>query len=220
MKAVRMLIFDWDGTLSDSAGPIVAAMQAAITALDLPPRPDAAIRELIGLGWADALSRLFPGIDIPQVAQRVAEYRRRTPHLSAYEAPLFDGAATALHALAADGYALGVATGKFRDGLDRALLQHGEHLPTFSITRCADETAPKPNPRMLREILEVMRLSPDEALMIGDTEYDVAMARSLGMPALGVACGVHEPRRLLSAGAAAVVDDVAAIPAWLQQRRA
>jgi phosphoglycolate phosphatase len=88
-------------------------------------------------------------------------------------------------------------------------------LPLFEITRCADETADKPHPLMLEQILAATNVAPERALMIGDTEYDVAMARALGMPALGVACGVHAPERLLQAGAEAVLETVRAIPAWL-----
>jgi phosphoglycolate phosphatase len=218
VKSIKLLIFDWDGTLADSAGPIVESMQAAITALGLPPRPDARIRELIGLGWTDVLVQLFPEHDPREVIVQLEEYRRRLPPLHAHQAPLFTGAAEALHALHGADYRLAVATGKYRVGLDRALAAHAHTLPPFAVTRCADETASKPNPLMLEEILHATDLGPEQALMIGDTEYDMAMAAALGMPALGVACGVHEADRLLKAGAAAVIDGVHAMPAWLRGR--
>jgi phosphoglycolate phosphatase len=82
-------------------------------------------------------------------------------------------------------------------------------------SRCADETASKPDPRMLREIVDEMRLAPGDALMIGDTDYDIEMARRLGMPALGVTCGVHDGGRLKAAGALALVESVGSVPAWL-----
>jgi phosphoglycolate phosphatase len=217
VKSIKLLIFDWDGTLADSAGPIVESMQAAITALGLPPRPDARIRELIGLGWTDVLVQLFPEHDPREVVVQLEEYRRRLPPLHAHQAPLFSGAAEALHTLHGTDYRLAVATGKYRVGLDRALAAHAHTLPPFAITRCADETASKPNPLMLQEILDAMGLTPEQALMIGDTEYDMAMAGAIGMPALGVACGVHEADRLLRTGAVAVIDGVHAMPAWLRE---
>jgi phosphoglycolate phosphatase len=218
MHRIKLLIFDWDGTLADSAGPIAASMLAAIEALGLPPRSEQEVRELIGLGWNDVLTRLFPELDPRVVLKQIEDYRRRLPPLHAYGAPRFTGAAAALHAFNDSGYWLAVATGKYRSGLAAALDAHAHALPGFAATRCADETAPKPDPRMLHEILGALALQPDEALMIGDTEYDMAMARAIGMPGLGVACGVHLPERLLQAGATAVVDDVAAIPAWLQRQ--
>jgi phosphoglycolate phosphatase len=215
MKNVRLLIFDWDGTLADSAGPIVTEMQAAISALRLPSRSDLAIRELIGLGWDDALRRLFPELELAEVARMLLEYRRRSPPTSAHEAPLFEGALDTLGDLSRAGFRLAVATGKPRPGLQRSFEAHPRLASLFEVTRCADETASKPDPLMLRQILDETGCAAVEALMIGDTEYDIAMARALGMPALGVACGVHEPGRLLQSGAAAVVDDVRALPVWL-----
>src|SRR5262249_16755004 len=133
----------------------------------------------------------------------------------AHEAPLFEGTLDTLDGLARTGYRLAVATGKPRPGLKRSFEAHPQLASLFEITRCADETASKPNPLMLSQILSETGLALVDALMIGDTEYDVLMARALGMPALGVACGVHESGRLLRSGAAAVVDDVRALPVWL-----
>lgn len=210
-----LLIFDWDGTLADSAGQIVSTMQAAIRVLNLPPRADHEIAELIGLGLADGMQRLYPELDTPTLLSLLMGYRKSVPG-RVYEAPLFAGALETLHALHADGHQLAVATGKPRIGLDRSLLCHASLQALFAFTRCADETADKPNPRMLAEILAAAAVPATRALMIGDTEYDIAMAAALGMPALGVACGVHDAGRLLRAGAAAVVESVAALPVWLR----
>jgi phosphoglycolate phosphatase len=214
----QLLIFDWDGTLSDSARHIVAAMQEAIAALNLPPRSDQAIRELIGLGLVDAMQRLFPELDVDDVLRLLGEYRRIAPASLAHEAPLFAGAHEALRQLQEQGYLLAVATGKSRPGLNRSFTAHAFLKPMFITTRCADETADKPDPMMLREILAETGLRPEQALMIGDTDYDIHMARALNMPSLGVGCGVHEPGRLLRAGASAVLDNVGAVPAWLSRR--
>ncbi|MDB5988530.1 MAG: family hydrolase [Nevskia sp.] len=219
-KAQRfdLLIFDWDGTLADSVGQIVATMQQAIAALGLPPRADQQISELIGLGFSDSLTRLYPQMDMPTLLRLLREYRERAPG-TAYAAPLFAGAAESLSALRDDGYLLAVATGKPRAGLQRSLASHTHLQPLFTITRCADETANKPDPLMLREILAETGIAAERALMIGDTEYDIAMARAIGVPALGVACGVHDAGRQLRAGALAVVESARAVPGWLAAKR-
>lgn len=214
MKRFDLLIFDWDGTLADSAGYIVATMQKAAAALGLPPRADRQMAELIGLGIEDAMRRLYPEHDTADLLHRLMRYRDRH-ETRVFEAPLFDGAAEALHRLHGHGFRLAVATGKPRQGLDRSLSHHAPLQPLFELTRCADETADKPHPRMLEEILAETGVPAERALMIGDTEYDVAMARSLGMPALGVSCGVHDAGRLRQAGAQAVIDYVGALPGWL-----
>jgi len=215
MLRYSLLIFDWDGTLADSAGHIVSSMQQAIAALNLPPRSDQAIRELIGLGLVDAMQRLFPELDVDDVLRLLGEYRRIAPGSMAHEAPLFAGAHEALLQLREQGYLLAVATGKSRPGLNRSFQAHAFLKPIFLTTRCADETADKPDPLILRQILEETGLRAEQALMIGDTDYDVGMANALGMPSLGVGCGVHEPGRLLRAGAQAVLADVSAVPGWL-----
>jgi phosphoglycolate phosphatase len=216
MPRFSLLIFDWDGTLADSAGHIVSNMQQAIGALNLPPRPDQAIRELIGLGPVDAMQRLFPELDGNEVMRLLGEHRRSAaPGNMATDAPLFAGAHEALSYLRGEGYVLAVATGKYRPGLNRSLSAHPFLNSLFRVTRCADESADKPDPLMLRQILDETGIAAEQALMIGDTEFDIGMARALNMPALGVSCGVHEPGRLLRAGAEAVLESVGGLPAWL-----
>ncbi len=216
MNDLKLLIFDWDGTLADSAGQIVAAMQAAISALELPARSDASIRELIGLGLNEGLRILYPDIELDGLRRLLDGYRAKWLAEGAGESVLFRGALEAVQALHAGGLQVAVATGKSRRGLDRSLRHHGELKRLLVNSRCADETASKPDPLMLRELLEDARLRPEQALMIGDTEYDAAMARAIGMPALGVACGVHAPQRILQAGAHAVIESVRELPAWLR----
>lgn len=222
-RAFDLLIFDWDGTLADSAAQIVAGMQRAIGQLQLPARTDQQIRELIGLGFHDAMSRLFPEFAPEDVQQALADYRRLLVgggHADGgpAEAPLFEGALPALQALHRAGYRLAVATGKSRASLRRSLVKHPEVEVLLTASRCADETAPKPDPLMLREILEQEDVAAGRALMIGDTEYDVAMARACAMPALGVSCGVHDCDRLVQAGATALIEQVRHLPEWLAGR--
>ncbi len=213
----KLLIFDWDGTLADSAAQIVGAMQAAIEGLKLPPRSDESIRELIGLGLNEGLQRLYPELELAGLRALLDGYRANWLAEGAGEAPLFPGALDALCALHESGWRVAIATGKSRRGLDRSLAHHVELARVVVNSRCADETASKPDPLMLRELLADEGLTPAQALMIGDTEYDMAMARALGMPGLGVACGVHAPDRLRQAGAAAVIGTVAGLPSWLVQ---
>ncbi len=212
-----LLIFDWDGTLADSAGHIVSTTQKAILDLGLPPREDQQIAELIGLGLQDGMRRLYPEFDPNWVMGQLFAHRRESG-LKIHSTPLFAGAVESLRALREQGFRLAVATGKPRAGLDGAFDEH-DVRSLFELSRCADETADKPHPRMLEEILRETGVAAERALMIGDTEYDVAMAASIGVPALGVACGVHAPVRLLAAGARAVIDDVGALPRWLTPLR-
>lgn len=210
-----LLIFDWDGTLADSERLIVNSMQAAILELKLPPRDDKTIGQLIGLGLAEGMQVLYPEIDTDQLIRMLMSYRAKFVGQGHNEAPLFEGAADTLARLAEDGHLMAVATGKSRPGLKRSLHHHSGLAPLFAATRTADETANKPDPLMLRELLEELGVPVERALMIGDTEYDAAMARAIGMPMLGVSCGVHEPGRILAAGALALVESVNALPRWL-----
>ncbi len=219
MQRVQLLIFDWDGTLADSAAQIVAAMQGAIRGLGLPAREDEAIRELIGLGLNEGLQKLYPELDLEWLRRLLDGYRARWLSEGAGEAPLFAGALQAIETLHEAGFRIAIATGKSRRGLDRSLRHHHELRSRVINSRCADETASKPDPLMLRELLREEGLAADQALMIGDTEYDAAMAQAIGMPALGVACGVHHPERILRAGALALIPSVRELPDWIVTER-
>ena len=224
-RPYELLVFDWDGTLADSAGLIVAGMQRAIGELKLPARSDAQIRELIGLSFHHAMERLFPEFTPDDIQRALENYRRllvgggHAQHGPA-EAPLFAGALETLQALRDAGYRLAVATGKSRASLQRSFARHPELHVLISSSRCADETASKPDPLMLTELLEHEDLPPGAALMIGDTEFDMQMARSARVPAVGVACGVHEHERLREAGALDILADVGSLRPWLRGRGA
>ncbi|HEX7381189.1 MAG TPA: HAD-IA family hydrolase [Nevskiaceae bacterium] len=217
--AVRwsLLIFDWDGTLADSQRVIVEGMQEAIAALHLPTRTDAQIADLIGLGAGDGLSRLWPELDSGDVMRRLAAWRGHAPQRAA-QAPLIEGVLTSLGRLHARGYQLAVATGKTRRGLAAALMVQDALARLFTWTRCADESRAKPDPAMVLDLLEASALPAERALVIGDTEYDVEMARGAGVAAVGVASGSHDAGRLRAAGALSVLSSVAALPGWLAAR--
>lgn len=212
-RRYELLIFDWDGTLMDSAGEIVSAMQKAIQETGLPERSPDQLRDLIGLGLNEAVGRLFPDLDPARVRNRLSTYRRRYASPGG-DAVMFASARDTLQQLSAAGYELAVATGKSRRGLDRAL-RETDTAGLFSCTRCADEATSKPAPDMTEDILLRTATPVESALVIGDTEYDMAMAQRAGVDALGVRCGVHDENRLRAAGACAVLPGVADLPQWL-----
>ncbi len=214
----KLLVFDWDGTLMDSEARIVGCLAMTFTDLGLTPPPRESLLNVIGLGLPEAFRALAPDAD-GEVLRRLTD-RYRYHFLSDHHAPatLFAGARATLEMLDRAGYLLGVATGKGRRGLDRSLEETGCG-PLFAVTRCADETASKPAPRMLLEIMDVAGVRPHETLMIGDTEYDLQMAHNAGTDALAVSYGVHARERLLAAGPLACVDDIREVCAWLERRQ-
>ncbi len=216
MRRFELLVFDWDGTLMDSEARIVACLQGAIADLELPRQEVAALRNIIGLGLAEAINALFPGSDATMQQALVERYRHHFLVADPTPSALFDGAADVLHGLAEQGYLLAVATGKGRRGLDKVLEETGLG-PLFHATRCADETCSKPHPQMLLELMEHLGAEPQATLMIGDTEYDMEMARNARTAALGVSYGVHHPERLLRHEPLGCLDRIGELPAWLEQ---
>jgi len=209
-----LIIFDWDGTLMDSVAQIVSSVKAAANDLGVPEPSDAAARDIIGLGLPEAMRVLFP--QVPE-ADRLALRQRYAHHFvggTGGQARPFEGAESLLDALRAQGRQLAVATGKTRVGLDRVLGMTGWQ-GHFAATRCADETASKPDPRMLRELLRELRVPVARAVMVGDTTYDLEMARALGMASVGVTYGVHAPERLREHAPLALCDSLPALAACL-----
>jgi phosphoglycolate phosphatase len=199
-----LVIFDWDGTLCDSADHISSAMQAAARELGQAVPASAEVREIIGLSLPVAVTRLFG--DLPE-AENDALCQAYASHFVAQGADirLFDGALATLDALLQRGFELAVATGKSRRGLDR-VLSSMELQDYFHATRCADETSSKPDPLMLTELLSERGLGVHQAIMVGDTEYDLEMAANAGMASIGVSFGVHSVTRLNQHGPIAVID--------------
>ena len=202
-----IVIFDWDGTLCDSVAHIVRAMQAAALELDLEQPSDAAVSNIVGLGLPEAVRTLFPDLPKSRWDSLAGAYSRHYTAGDADPPRLFPGAMDTLVALRERGFELGVATGKSRRGLGR-ILNAMEMPDFFDATRCADETRGKPHPQMLYEIMEERRKSPDQCLMVGDTEYDLAMAREAGVASIGVSFGVHARDRLDQFKPLAIVDEL------------
>lgn len=213
-KRYALVVFDWDGTLMDSEARIVTCMQQAAADIGFPVPSDAAARDIIGLGLNEAVRRLFPQADIQAVDRLVDAYRGHWLGRRVEPAVMFAGAHELVSGLHGAGYLLAVATGKSRRGLDQSLEESGLG-DFFHATRCADETFSKPHPQMLQEILTDLDVLPDDAVVIGDTEYDMQMARSAQVDAVGVSHGVHAAERLLDQGALRCFDDLFELTGWL-----
>jgi phosphoglycolate phosphatase len=209
-----LIVFDWDGTLIDSASAITECIQLAARDLSLPVPDRDTASHVIGLGLHDSLRHAVPSLPSEQYSEFVARYRAH--FLEREDAMgLFPGVRELLDELRARGYWLAVATGKSRLGLDRALEASGLGA-LFRATRCGDETQPKPHPAMLLDLLQQLTIEPGQALMIGDTSHDLAMAAAAGVDALAVAYGAHPGERLRALGPRACVANVTELRTWLE----
>lgn len=208
-----LVVFDWDGTLMDSAAAITLSLQSACRDLGFPVPRDEQARYVIGLGLDDAMSHILPGVD-PSHYPRVRE--RYRIHFLANDpgTTLFPGAAETIAGLHQAGFLLAVATGKSRRGLDRALDATGLR-PYFHATRCADEASSKPHPGMLLELMKELGAAQDRTLMIGDTTHDMGMARAAGVPRVAAVYGAHAREALLPFEPLACVDGFEDLRRWL-----
>jgi len=213
MPEARLWIFDWDGTLVDSLGRIEQCMRLAITDCGLPQRDSDSIRNIIGLGLREALNQLFPGLPLPAQEKLRDCYSQHFVRFDTEPCAFHDGAMDVLQALRAQGDVLAVATGKSRRGLDRALQAYGLQ-GFFDATRCADESVSKPAPDMVLELLQETGAHPGWSVVVGDTEYDLAMAASAGVHRLGVCFGAHAEHRLRRHAPLACVGHLAELLEW------
>ena len=210
----KLLIFDWDGTLADSIGRIVSAMQVAAQRAGRPERDAPAVRGIIGLGLPEAILTLYPDMTPGQVIAFRQHYADVYIAMDAEPSPLFAGVKESLEAFRAQGYRLAVATGKARRGLDRVLKVHGWER-FFDVTRAADETASKPNPLMLNQILAHCDVPPSQALMVGDASFDLLMARNAGIDSVAVSYGAQSVERLLTFEPRLAIDKFPELRTWL-----
>lgn len=186
----QCIIFDWDGTVMDSAGKIISCMQIAAKKCQLPIPSDNDVAHIIGISLAPAIAQLFELTNQTTIERMVVAYKHAFLEIDTTPCPLFAGAHELLTQLHPH-VTLAVATGKARRGLARAweATQTGHF---FTDSCCADEAQSKPHPEMLEHILRRQNLTPDECLMVGDTTYDLQMAQALGMDRVGVNYGVHQ----------------------------
>jgi phosphoglycolate phosphatase len=202
-----LLVFDWDGTLIDSTAKIVKSMQVAADSCGLAVLDDLAIKNIIGLGLPEAIQTLYPLIQLKQ--QNLLQAAYSDAYLQADQQPcsFFVGVEECLDVLQDAGHHIALATGKSRRGLDRVLHNVGWQKK-FTATRCADETASKPNPLMLLELMEELKADKEDVWMIGDTEYDLEMAKNAAIKSVGVSYGAHDSARLHKHSPLAIIDDM------------
>jgi phosphoglycolate phosphatase len=214
----RLAVFDCDGTLIDSQRNIIRAMADSFARHGLAAPADHATRRIVGLSLVEAMQALLPDAE-PALHQSLAQdyktafQRLRTDRQLEAE-PLYDGIRLLLETLSAEGWQLAVATGKSDHGLAIALAHHGLTGHFISL-QTADRHPSKPHPAMLHAALAEARAAPQDAVIIGDTVYDVLMGTSAGVRALGVDWGYHDAHDLIEAGAAAVARDAAHLKALL-----
>ena len=210
-----LVVFDWDGTLLDSAGAIVQAIQAACRDIGHPPPSDDQARHVIGLGLADAMRHAPP--DLPPEHYQAMVDRYRFHYLGAdHRLTLFEGIPEMLADMQTAGHILAIATGKSRLGLERAL-DHSGLRPLFQASRCADECHSKPHPQMLEELMAEFGVVREATLMIGDTSHDLMMAQNAGVAGLAVTYGAHPHDHLLEHQPLACLHTVPELWTWLKE---
>lgn len=210
----ELVVFDWDGTIIDSAQKIANCLQASARDVGLPVPDTLAAKNIIGLGLEEAVQILFGSVSELQYKALIDAYRHHFVVADDTEQRLFVGVESGLLKLQEAGVLLAVATGKSRAGLDRVFdemnLRHH-----FVTSRCADEARSKPHPQMLYDILDVTAIAPERAVMIGDTTYDMQMASAANVTGLGVSYGVHDTTDLYDCDALHVVNSFQDVIDWL-----
>jgi phosphoglycolate phosphatase len=210
-----LIVFDWDGTLFDSTALITRSIQAACADVGTAVPSDRDASFVIGMGLKEALRHAAPALAearYPELAERYRHHYFAEQH----EVSMFDGALDLLAALKARAHQLAVATGKSRRGLDEAL-RSKQLLGVFDATRTADETASKPDPQMLLELMAQLGTQPGRTLMIGDTTHDMQLAANAGTASVGVSYGAHDPAEFAACAPRHVAHSVAELHAWLDR---
>jgi phosphoglycolate phosphatase len=210
-----LIAFDWDGTLFDSTRIIVRCIQRAVADVGGRAPSDSAAAYVIGMALMEALAHAAPDVPRERYPELGARYRQ---HYLAHQddLSLFDGVLPMLSALRERGHRLAIATGKSRRGLDE-VLKAGPLAGAFDSSRTADETAGKPDPRMLHELMSEFDVEPARTLMIGDTTHDLQMAVNAGCASVGVSYGAHAIDEFAALGPQAVVHSVGELHRWLLQ---
>jgi phosphoglycolate phosphatase len=217
VKKYRVVIFDWDGTLMNSEARIVTSIQTAAARCGLPVLPDHESKKIIGLSLDKAILGLYPHADEATVVAMSEAYSQCFLEESEVEMQAFDGAEALLYSLKSQGVKLAIATGKSRRGLDQVLSECGLGV-YFDMTRTPVESASKPDPLMLQQILQELDVSVEHALMVGDTTFDMHMAQQIEMDRVALAHGVHESHELEVHGPLAHFEDLHGLHGWLMSR--
>jgi phosphoglycolate phosphatase len=208
-----LIVFDWDGTLFDSTALITRCIQSACADVGVPVPSDRDASYVIGMGLIEALQHAAPGLPRERYPELGSRYRHHY-FAAQHEVVLFDGTLEMLQALRARHHWLGVATGKSRRGLDEALDSvRIRHL--FDGTRTADETAPKPSPQMLLELMREFGVDADRTLMVGDTTHDLLLAANAGTASIAVGYGAHAADAFAAFGPLHVAHSVRELHDWL-----
>jgi phosphoglycolate phosphatase len=213
-RNLKLLVFDWDGTLIDSTGTIVRTAQIVIAELGLPERSDRRIREIIGLGLKESWESLYPDHGNANFELFVASYRRHFFASGQQQSELYPGIVEMLDQLRGMGYLLAVATGKSRFGLDRDMERTGM-ASNFDFSRTCDEAKSKPDPLMLHQIMASLCIEASDTLMVGDTDYDLQMASAAGTEAVAALWGAHGRDRLERHKPRACFENLCELPDWL-----
>lgn len=216
MSDYKIIVFDWDGTLMNSLSRIAFCMQAAARDLEIDPATDAQVHDIVGLALDLAIQRLHPALGSDQVQFMRERYSHHYIEAESTPSPFYEGIPAMLGSLGQQGVLLSVATGKSRKGLSRVFGAHGVG-DLFHSSRCADETRSKPEPDMLLEILDFHGLGPSQAVMVGDTEFDLEMASRAGVDSVGVTWGAHDITRLQRHNPIICVESVNQLSTWLHQ---
>ncbi|MBG9994589.1 HAD-IA family hydrolase [Pseudoalteromonas sp. NZS127_1] len=204
IKKYKLVIFDWDGTVMDSVTKIVNCIRSSTESLNLVPPSDEAIKNIIGMSLEKAIDVLFPD-NVAQHQALISGYKYQYS-VDTTPTPVFANVVSVLGALKEQGTVLAVATGKGRGGLER-LLDQSQLRHFFSATRTSDDAQSKPSPDMLYQLLEELGISAQDAVMIGDTQIDMTMAKAAGMDRIGVTMGVHNAQQLNELSPIATVDN-------------
>ncbi len=212
-KQFDLIVWDWDGTLADSTGMITKAVVDAAEQVGLPKLDPAAARNIIGLGLKESIHALFGDLP-PELAQKLAQQYTANYYAGESEIPLFSGAKNTIIELNRRGFKLAVATGKGRRGLNLAL-QHCGLGNYFHETRTMDECFSKPHPQMLDELMDILVTTPERTLMIGDTSYDLQMAKNASVQAVAVTFGAQSPDKLIGYNPLKMFHQFDELGAWL-----
>lgn len=206
----QCIIFDWDGTLVDSLGHIISSMRGAAEVVGAADRTDQQIKDIIGLELVQAIATLYPELPSGQVLSMRDHYTRIYVQQEQFPARFFDGMPELLADLRGSSRLLAVATGKSRRGLDRVMSALAVN-DVFHGTRCADETRGKPEPDMVLELLEGLRVEPAQAVVVGDSHFDLEMAARAGVDSIGVGWGAQAAETLASLSGGPCVKDIASL---------